>query len=237
MVPGNITPNYIDGRLERTATMFDGKPEAIAKVVITSYQTLNNRHGPQAVKTWCHEQKRPFDDDHPTMPGNCPFSLAGLFNVAVWDEAHILRNPLAHQSLTSHWLDTPFNLLLTATPLFNGVHDLRGYAPLIFKQLKGEEGATTKAVLKAPRGSLGDRHLYTMDALEKFLYAKGIDEQEQGMNIRRIFYRVMIRRTLSSRLPFVGGRRIGDSIPGTQRQRILVEFDFHESDTYKNAEK
>jgi hypothetical protein len=67
-------------------------PKNARAVVLTSYQTLNTRHGPMAVKEFCLKKKLPYNAANPVIPDSWGFNLKGCFNTAVFDEAHILRN-------------------------------------------------------------------------------------------------------------------------------------------------
>lgn len=123
----------INGKLTRGHEIFNkNNPENAQKIVITTYQTLAPRHGPAAVKRWCQANKQRYNDNEPYMPSDSDISLTRLFSCVVFDEAHNLRNPGSSLSLAAKWLNADFNLLLTATPLYNSIHDLKGYAPLVF---------------------------------------------------------------------------------------------------------
>jgi hypothetical protein len=67
------------------------------------------------------------------MPENWEYSLAGLFKVALFDEAQELRNPLSFQNVAGQWLECPWNVLLTGTPWYNRRNPLaQARANLIF---------------------------------------------------------------------------------------------------------
>jgi hypothetical protein len=52
--------------------VFDGKPVNGRTVVITSYQTLNSRHGPAAVKTWSMNKQKEFQGPILSVPAEFP---------------------------------------------------------------------------------------------------------------------------------------------------------------------
>ncbi|PYH75137.1 uncharacterized protein BO88DRAFT_328807, partial [Aspergillus vadensis CBS 113365] len=111
---------FIKDNLTHKHSIFTGGIESAWTIIITSYQTLESRHGPQAVKAWCAKTKREYDSSNPRMPISFPHHLSGLFAIAIFDEAHMLRNPLSGLSLACAWLNAGFRLLLTATPFYNG---------------------------------------------------------------------------------------------------------------------
>jgi SNF2 family DNA or RNA helicase len=74
-------------------------PKNARAVILTSYQTLNVRHGPMAVKEFCLKKKLPYNAANPMIPSLWSFSLKGYFNIVVFDKAHILRN---HASTISY---------------------------------------------------------------------------------------------------------------------------------------
>ncbi|GAT28035.1 hypothetical protein RIB2604_02501100 [Aspergillus luchuensis] len=111
---------FIKDKLTRKHSIFTGGIESARTIIITSYQTLESRHGPQAVKAWCAKTKHEYDPSSPRMPISFPHDLSGLFGIAVFDEAHMLRNPLSGLSLACAWLNAGFGLLLTATQFYNG---------------------------------------------------------------------------------------------------------------------
>ncbi|BCS16433.1 hypothetical protein ALUC_80640A [Aspergillus luchuensis] len=128
---------FIKDKLTRKHSIFTGGIESARTIIITSYQTLESRHGPQAVKAWCAKTKHEYDPSSPRMPISFPHDLSGLFGIAVFDEAHMLRNPLSGLSLACAWLNAGFGLLLTATQFYNGVRDFLGYKNLLLRSREG----------------------------------------------------------------------------------------------------
>lgn len=128
---------FIKDKLTRKHSIFTGGIESVRTIIITSYQTLESRHGPQAVKAWCAKTKRGYDPSNPRMPISFPHGLSGFFGIAVFDEAHVLRNPLSGLSLACAWLNAGFRLLLTATPFHNGVRDFIEYQNLLLRSRSG----------------------------------------------------------------------------------------------------
>lgn len=88
-------------------------------LVLTTYQNLQIRHGPSAAKQCCEKRKLTYDPSQ--SPHGWDGCLSQLFSMAVFDEAHLLRNKGSQISTTAKWMKASVNLLLTATPFFNGV--------------------------------------------------------------------------------------------------------------------
>ncbi|PWY62388.1 P-loop containing nucleoside triphosphate hydrolase protein, partial [Aspergillus heteromorphus CBS 117.55] len=111
--------SYIKDKLTKKHEIFKGGLESARTIVVTSYQTWEARHGPQAVKAWCGSKKKPYNPANPHMPPDFPGNLNGRFGVAVFDEAHMLRNRESGISFACTWLRAGFRILLTATPFYN----------------------------------------------------------------------------------------------------------------------
>ena len=70
----------------------------------------------------------------PNGPGVCvAFSV-----LSYWTKPNRLRNINSLQATAISWLGAEFNLLLTATPLFNCVEDFKGLVPLLIPQENDE---------------------------------------------------------------------------------------------------
>jgi SNF2 family DNA or RNA helicase len=123
--------------LENNHRVFSGHRRYQKAVVIASYHTLSHRNGPQKQAEWLVKEKHDTTVDLKNPPilarADWPRSLGGLFRTVILDEAHQTRNLTSHQSVTLRWLRAVFNLLLTATPLFNSVDDFKGLAPFLLK--------------------------------------------------------------------------------------------------------
>ncbi|GES66026.1 putative DNA repair helicase rad5,16 [Aspergillus terreus] len=83
-------------KLSKDVSWMTGK-KAHHAVVITSYQTLAQRHGPAEYKAWAEDQPNATLEQWPKY-------LGGLFNTMIADEAHCLRNPNTAQWTAAQWL-------------------------------------------------------------------------------------------------------------------------------------
>ncbi|PKY02216.1 hypothetical protein P168DRAFT_43083 [Aspergillus campestris IBT 28561] len=75
--------------------------------------------------------------------------------------------------------------------------------------------------------------LCTEQVLKQSVYRTGVPKEMQGERLRKILSLPMIRRTVSSRIPFRTGEMIGASIPGIQCRKILIRADPSELGLYK----
>ncbi|OJI83166.1 hypothetical protein ASPTUDRAFT_31185 [Aspergillus tubingensis CBS 134.48] len=183
----NILLYYGDGRRQGAESMKDrltrkhsiitGGIESARTTIITSHQTLESRHGPQAVKAWCAKTKREYDSSNPRMPISFPHHLSGLFGIAVFDEVHMLRNPLSGLSLACAWLNAGFRLLLTAAPFYNGIRDFFGYKNLLLRSRTGVyismSNARATAIADASPGSEDEKLLCNLLDLQWTLHRLG----------------------------------------------------------------
>lgn len=101
--------------------------------MITSYQTLNQHHGPPAVKSWCVKNNKTYVDTV-KPPKEFLFTLQKCFSDVFLNKVYSLYNPTASQSKAVYWLDADFYLLLSAILIYNLSDDFKGYMPLLFPQ-------------------------------------------------------------------------------------------------------
>ncbi|KAB8226196.1 P-loop containing nucleoside triphosphate hydrolase protein [Aspergillus novoparasiticus] len=222
--------------LHKEDELFDGSPVNGRKVVITSYQTLSNRHGPAAVKTWCRRTNQVYMEDIPTPPNDFPHLLDGCFSDVIVDEGHTLRNSDTSQSRAVHWLKVNFYLLLTATPIYNSREDVRGYIPLLFRPPSQEDMHTLKKlgrdIFRLPPEDPARNVCCTKRAVEEYILDNNVTPEAAGERLRVIFGQIMVRRTLSSRMESFGSRKIGSDIPPTHRRVCTAVYSRKEHDMY-----
>jgi hypothetical protein len=219
--------------------IFDGQPKRNWTIILSSYPTLAQRHGPSAQSGWREKTQKlcpqEIEDKRLVLDPAWPKSLGGLFRTTILDEAHQLRNLSSLQAITVSWLNAEFNLLLTATPLFNRVEDFKGLMPLIipskndrlWNQFKVEPTFNPFQVPDCdPKAVL----CLTHRAIDRFIWNDpGLLGGAVGHHIEKIWQHCLLRRCLSSRIPFDNGRVIGDSIPPSQICRYqLSYYDFEQ---------
>ncbi len=57
-----------------------------------------------------------------------------MFGFVILDEAHVIKQISNKTSTTIKWLRANFHILITATPMPNGIDDWKGYMPFIEHQ-------------------------------------------------------------------------------------------------------
>ncbi|KAI9035722.1 putative DNA repair helicase rad5 [Aspergillus affinis] len=208
-------------------------PQAHHAVVITSYQTLAQRHGPAEYKSWAEEYGN-------GSLAEWPKSLRGLFDTMVADEAHTLRNPDTAQWTAARWIHPEWTILVTATPIFNSYNDMAGLLPFLLPPKNDDLWIGVDP--KTNPFTLPDTHpqaqlILTNEAVQRFIL-KASDELVcpdsvvRGLRLRQLWKHLMIRRSLSSCIPFANGKRIGDDIPPSQYQVVFVCYCAREAAQY-----
>ncbi|KAL2801674.1 P-loop containing nucleoside triphosphate hydrolase protein [Aspergillus granulosus] len=190
-------------------------------VVITSFQTLAQRHGPAARDAWRDGHSTPW-------PGN----LEGIFDTLVIDEAHALRNRNTAQWTAVSWVDADWNILATGTPMFNSAKDFGGLYPFLFakhNQLLWSGVAQTVNPFSLPADDPKIHLCLTPSAVDKWILQDNLDNVTRGLRMRQVWKSLIIRRTLSSS---VGGKRIGNNIPPTQYRMVFVRYSVEERVQY-----
>lgn len=169
-----------------------------------------------------------------------PLDLAGLFDIVIFDEAHILRNATSGQSVTCSWLKAKFNLLLTATPFFNDLHDFMGYYKLLLapnpKAAKKFSDKRVAQILEAAPGSADEALLCSQEFVSAHIFAKNIDPQTASVRMRQVLKCFMIRRIQASSIPIGTDRRIGADIPPMVKRIEEPEFEKEEAEAYRAHE-
>ena len=123
------------GRLSREHSIFDGSVANANVIVVSSYSTFTERHGPNMQKKWrintCRMTRTESDSRMDELDPRWPDRLDLIFGFVVLDEAHIIKQTSNKTSITIKWLKAKFHILITATPIPNGIDDWKGYMPFI----------------------------------------------------------------------------------------------------------
>ncbi|PWY66464.1 putative DNA repair helicase rad5,16, partial [Aspergillus heteromorphus CBS 117.55] len=233
--------SYIKDKLTKKHEIFKGGLESARTIVVTSYQTWEARHGPQAVKAWCGSKKKPYNPANPHMPPDFPGNLNGRFGVAVFDEAHMLRNRESGISFACTWLRAGFRILLTATPFYNDVRDFLGYIGLLLRSNPAAKATFTSSrvrqIVEAPPGTEDERLLCSQEFVTKHILSKEVqDTNTISYRLRKILQRLMIRRTQGSALPIGSTNKIGADIPPAFKKVLTPSFEPEEFAAYQAYE-
>lgn len=227
-------------KLSSKSAIFEDKPANNAVVVITSYQTMNSRHGPSKHASWLSRNGAGPADTSGECSSDWPANLSRVFREVILDEAHMLRNISAHASICIQWLNAPFHLLLTATPIFNSLRDVRGLQELLLpigndhlfnKHHKSHEfnpfavsDEDQSAILRLAPAALEANLWNPKEPLESW---------QAGLCLGKVWEHLLIRRSLNSRIPFRDGQKIGDMIPPCFRRSLKLHFTQPEQEQYK----
>lgn len=212
--------------------------------ILTSVQTLDRRHGPQAMKKYLSTLRdyRAVDPDkykYTPIP-EAPCYIPGKFFTVVADEAHLLKayssetDQLGNWGMSVGWLCPEFTLLVTATPSKNSVHDWEAY--LTFMQ--------PRILPRKPNGTL-----YTATDADKFdpyiessklpaacklnphfarhhVFRDGLSDDIQGVNLRSLQKEIMVRRGYKT---LVNGKPMEQILPRLHKRRIECTWDSDEA--------
>ena len=205
--------------------LFDGNKKNLFVVIISSYPTWNSRHGPSHQAIW---QQDPDPNRYNKLDPAWPRNLSGKFHTLVLDEAHILRNLDTQSSSAVGWINADFNLLLTATPCYTGLDDFLGIAPYILHPandtlLENNPPPKDWDILSVDPAY---KHvIFSLTGLHKYVFENVLLKNHvKGQLLRRILSECMIRRSLSSQIPFQTGDQIGSSIPPSQSKNVKIQF-------------
>lgn len=219
----------IDGTMDRRNEIFNGVENNASTIVICSYQTWNERHGPKGFRKWLKKRnpmwtKTELNGLDTTLDPDWPANLSRCFEIAILDEAHELKSLRAKATYAVSWLDADFHVMVTATPIPNGIYDFQGYMGFIenrhtetwWSQEELQPHGLTDQV--NPFDDLEDLHpaarlRLTFTAAKDYIFNNNIPAAVQGRRLAAIWRVVLIRRTNSSRIPFTTGPSIGESLP------------------------
>jgi SNF2 family DNA or RNA helicase len=124
----------IKDELTKEHTIFDASKDINARtIVITTYQTLAQRHGPKACEAWCLQNNIHWKIANKIVlpPSSWPGLINGKFEIVFADECQHAKNIEANQWNTIHWLKPRFIVLSSATPLYAGINDMQAYLLLM----------------------------------------------------------------------------------------------------------
>ena len=104
-------------------------------MVITSPSTWLDRHGPKAQRVWLKNSQRldrlTATEANTQLQPEWKFGLDGCFEVIVINEAQLLQSLSAQTSIALQWLRAKMHVLVSATPMPNGITDWAGYTSFI----------------------------------------------------------------------------------------------------------
>ena len=191
----------INQRLKQEDKFFISEPENVRIVVLTAYQTLNQRHGPAAVKTWCQENNQRYYDSAARPPSDFPFNIQECFH-----------------------------------------DDMRGYMPLLFTtpSIWAHTDWTTlgvsaeQNVFELPEDHSRAKLRCSIEAVEKYVLNQEVAPNVSGDHFRLVLKCLMIRRNLTSCIPFDSLTPISADIPPIECKVINVKFSKPEDEMFSD---
>ena len=241
----------IDGLLTRSHAIFRETESTAKSIVISSYSTFAERHGPSKQKRWRRNEGMSALQAEKLL--NIPdqqweFNLSDCFENMICDEAQHLKDPTSAMSVAAQWVQAKFHVLASATPIPNGINDWLGYMKFI-EPLDAEtkwslenlarwgcDEHTDPFFLAGPGAAL----CFMYRAVKDFVVRSTIDHTTQGRRLNHLWKHTMVRRNLASRIPFNNGPRIGEQLPQVKAALIKCHYTQSEvkayQDTYKQLE-
>ena len=242
-----VGEKMVQGRLTREHEIFNSNVNTASTIVVSSYSTFTERHGPNTQKKWRVNKSRwsrtASDNEIDNLDPRWPDRLDHLFGYVVLDEAHIIKQTNNKTSICTKWLKANFHILVTAIPIPNGIEDWKGYMP--FLEHQDAESWWTRDALDG-MGFEEDMNPYAFDdghpaaklqmttrATRDWIYANRIDPAMKGLYLSKVWQKCMLRRTYSSQIPFKTGPTIGSRLPKVHAVLINCTYDERERQAYE----
>jgi hypothetical protein len=212
--------------------LFNGDRANARVVVISTYGTIASRHGPSALRKWRERTYRATFEakgsvhqpvDWFEVPDRkWPRDLSGRWHSILLDEAHHVRNNDSLAHIAIKFMDCPFTVLCSATPLFTGIRDNFGLAALIEPRpvlnfpIRTPDGATFKK--NDDPFEVADDHPAAVLRLTSASFAAFVlsleDSVEQGRRLEQIWSQYLICRRYTSSCPIGSTQNvIGQALP------------------------
>lgn len=123
-----------------------------------------------------------------------------------------------------------FNVLLSATPAFNHIEDVKGMLSFLLDP-KNEalwDDHNPPADYDPFAANADPEYkplLFTLRGLNKWVWnKKGLDSLGMAVSLMSVWEQCVIRRTVNSRIPFIDGKLVGENIPPAIRKVVLCTF-------------
>ena len=240
----------VQGRLNLSHELFDGKEQRSRTIIISSYTTFSTRHGPSAIRkkrvNKLHMSNTEADKVQTEADEEFPGNITGCFELVVNDECHLLKSLVADASIAVQWLNAPRYIMISATLIPNGITDWSGYMPFV-EPFEAEEWWSERSLREMnfeedeDPFSVFDDHpaaklQLTTRAVKDFILTHRIGPAEKGFRLAKLWKQMIIRRTPQSLIPFGTGRKIADSLPRVKASIINCSFNEKEHVWYKEKE-
>ena len=242
----------IQGNLTKNDEIFDGREANANTVVVCSYQTWNERNGPKGQNKWLRNKRKLSAEKIKEKEGQLDYTWPGAlpkcFELAICDEAQELKSLHTKGNVGVMWLDADFHLLVTATPVSNGVYDFEGFMPFLQNRYAEEwwsseylEPLGLNDQINPYEDAYDDnetvsRLRITVSAARDYIFSRHVQPIIQGQRLAKIWQAVLIRRTNSSRIPFYSGQSIGESLPHVKSVILNCTHTEEEAQIYTEQE-
>lgn len=104
-------------------------------IVVSSYPTFAERHGPKAQRDWLVKEQGYSRADANAAQfechSDCPTTLVKCFGIVLMDEAHALKDDKTHANLAIQWIKAQKHAMATVTLVPNGYKDFSGFLSFI----------------------------------------------------------------------------------------------------------
>lgn len=239
-----------EGQLRKQHPIFRGSEANLNVVVITTPNTWLDRHGPKGQRTWLKNSlgmtKRQADEANTVLQPDWAYGLEECFETVIVDEAQLLKSLAAQGALALQWLRARMYVMVSATPMPNGIIDWAGYMAFIehpdandwWKEnsLHDMHFAADLNPFDVPDDHPAAKLRLTQRAYRDWIQRAGVDPVTKGRHLAQIWKRVLLRRTHSSRVPFEGGSRIGEHLPRVKAAIINCSYNDDEAKRYRAIE-
>lgn len=237
----NVQP--LKGVLTKTHPIFS-EHNVERTLIVSTYQTFRQRHSVAIHERTSRDQfGKPSAQREATDSGDWAGNLEGKFQTVIMDEAHEIKDERADVSATIRSLQTPFHIMLTATPIPNGIDDWKGYVEFIKPSDMSDDSMDPEQVrkMKLPKhikprdfnpfheDLVSREHpaawiRFTMRAAQEHIFSTSVSDEIKGINLHSIWKSCLMRRTNSSMIPFNTGRKISDDIPRVHAVNIQCKL-------------
>jgi hypothetical protein len=222
-----------EAQLFNTNAIFAGIDKKMRwEIILTTPETLRARHGPEATVRARVAAGTTFaqaDRARLLEPRDLPLWLSGKLWWVIYDEAHFMKNPESSINRTCRWVHPRFSLIVTATPIFNGIPDLEGYARVMQanqawdpQRLRnvGLNEATNPFALPEDHPEYANL-LVSRYAVHQFITLNK-DPGRQAQYAHQFLKLVMMRRGYGSQMPGApDGTTIGEGVKKIKRKRLV----------------
>ncbi|RDW84611.1 hypothetical protein BP6252_02201 [Coleophoma cylindrospora] len=231
----------VQGKLTQNHYLFDGQPNRRWTIIISSYQTMNTRHGTAELKKYrlnvlnwtapaanhVHNIRR--------QDREWPGDLYHRFTYVFCDEAQYFKNDMIGIQTLFEWMDFRMMFGASATILPNAVRDVAGYIKVAEVKRRTTE-ARPHLEKNANPYKLSLDHAaaamqFDLEMCKKFIVA-ATNAEEAGKALSVIYPQFVIRRTYASSNPMNPGKIIGEDMPKLHTRRILCKFTLDEQAEY-----